>query len=52
MKFADVLQIIFYCALLIGLTLPLSALMYKVFEGQKTFLTPVLGWLERALIIV
>ncbi|MBK9039766.1 MAG: potassium-transporting ATPase subunit KdpA [Bdellovibrionales bacterium] len=46
MKFTDVTQIIFYSVTLIALTPPLGVYMYKVFEGQKTFLTPVLGWLE------
>lgn len=47
MKFTDVTQIIFYAVVLIGLTPPLGAFMSRVFEGQRTFLTPVLGWLER-----
>jgi K+-transporting ATPase ATPase A chain len=46
MKFTDVTQIIFYSVTLIALTPPLGVFMHKVFEGQRTFLTPVLGWLE------
>jgi K+-transporting ATPase ATPase A chain len=47
MKFTDVTQIIFYVVALVGLTPPLGAFMYKVFEGKRTFLNPILGWLER-----
>jgi K+-transporting ATPase ATPase A chain len=46
MKFTDVIQIIFYSVALVALTPPLGAFMHKVFEGQRTFLTPILGWLE------
>jgi len=45
-KFADVTQIAIYVVFLIGLTPPLGAFMYRVFEGEKTFLTPIFGFLE------
>lgn len=47
MKFTDVTQIAIYVVALVALTPLLGAYMFKVFEGQKTFLSPILGWLER-----
>jgi len=46
MKFSDVIQIVIFVGVLIALTPLLGAFMYRVFEGQRTFLTPLLGWLE------
>lgn len=46
MKFTDVIQIIFYSVTLVALTPLLGAFMHKVFEGKRTFSTPILGWLE------
>jgi K+-transporting ATPase ATPase A chain len=43
----DFMQIILYFALLIGLTPILGNYMYKVFTGDKHFMLPVFGWLER-----
>ena len=43
----DVLQIILFFALLIGLTPVLGKYMAKVFTGEKHFMRPVLGWLEK-----
>ncbi|MCX6286393.1 MAG: potassium-transporting ATPase subunit KdpA [Bacteroidetes bacterium] len=43
----DVIQVILYFALLIGLTPILGNYMFKVFSGQKHFMLPVLGWLEK-----
>jgi K+-transporting ATPase ATPase A chain len=42
----DIGQIIFYVGLLILCVVPLGGFMARVFEGERTFLTPVLGWLE------
>ncbi|MEQ1878309.1 MAG: potassium-transporting ATPase subunit KdpA [Bdellovibrionia bacterium] len=42
----DFVQILIYVAALVVLTPILGSFMAKVFEGQKTFLSPVLGWLE------
>jgi potassium-transporting ATPase potassium-binding subunit len=43
----DVIQVILFLALLIGLTPVLGNYMFKVFTGEKHFLRAVLGWLER-----
>src|SRR6266852_4617730 len=40
------LQIALFFALILLCTKPLGAYMAKVFEGQRTFLHPVLRWLE------
>ncbi len=44
-----VLQIAVYFAVLVGITRPLGAFMARVYEGQRTFLHPVLRPLERLL---
>ena len=41
------LQLAFYLVVLIALAKPLGAFMANVYEGKRTFLSPVLGWLER-----
>jgi len=43
------LQIVFYSALLLGLTRPLGVYMYRVFEGERQPLPRLLGPVERAL---
>ena len=43
----DLIQVILYFALLIGLTPILGNFMYKVFSGEKHFMLPVFGWLEK-----
>ena len=43
----DAIQLILYFALLIGLTPILGNYMFKVFSGEKHFMLPVLGWLEK-----
>ncbi len=43
------IQNLLYLALLLGLSYPLGIFMAKVLEGQRTFLFPVLGPLERGL---
>jgi len=40
------IQIAAYALVIVLLTKPFGTFMYKVFTGQKHFLTPVLGWLE------
>ncbi len=47
MKTMDIVQILLYVGLLVACVPPLGAYMAKVFEGQRTFMTPILGWLER-----
>jgi potassium-transporting ATPase potassium-binding subunit len=41
------LQLAFYLVVLLALAKPLGAFMANVYEGKRTFLSPVLGWLER-----
>ncbi|MBK8727465.1 MAG: potassium-transporting ATPase subunit KdpA [Holophagaceae bacterium] len=43
------LQNLMYLALLLGLAFPLGTYMGKVLDGERTFLQPVLGPLERGL---
>ena len=45
------LQIALYCVLLVLLTKPLGGYMTAVFNGERTFLSPVLRPLERGLVI-
>lgn len=47
MNYTDLAQIFLFVIVLVILTPPLGAFMARVFEGEKTFLTPVFGWLER-----
>jgi K+-transporting ATPase ATPase A chain len=46
MTSAGVLQIGIYFALILICAKPLGAFMARVFEGERTFLHPVLRWLE------
>src|SRR6266498_4616249 len=46
MTAAGVLQIALFFALILLCTKPLGAFMARVVEGQRTFLHPVLRWLE------
>jgi K+-transporting ATPase ATPase A chain len=43
----DFIQVILFFALLIGLTPILGNFMSKVFTGNKHFMLPVFGWLEK-----
>ncbi len=43
----DGLQIVLFFIFLLVAVKPLGSFMARVMEGQPTFLTPVLGWLER-----
>ena len=47
MNIYDWLQIIFYLALLILLTKPLGLFMARVYQGESTFLDPIIHPLER-----
>jgi K+-transporting ATPase ATPase A chain len=49
MKENEVIQLLLYFGLLIGLTPVLGGFMARVFEGQRTFLSGVLGPVERAI---
>lgn len=44
---SEFIQLILFSVVLFLLTPPLGKLMAKVFTGERTFLTPLLGWLER-----
>src|SRR6202167_3688018 len=43
------IQILLYCAIIIAITPVLGAYMTRVFNGERTFLSPVLQPLERAI---
>ena len=43
----DLIQVVLYIALLIGLTPILGNYMSKVFAGERHFMLPVFGWLEK-----
>src|SRR5262245_16203294 len=43
------IQILLYCAIVAALVVPLGAYMTRVFNGEWTWLTPVLQPVERAL---
>ena len=46
MTSAGVLQIAIFFGVLLAVTKPLGAYMARVFQGERTFLHPVLRWLE------
>src|SRR5437763_7148706 len=41
-----VLQIVIFFGLILGCAKPLGSYMATVFEGQRTFMHPILRWLE------
>lgn len=43
----DVIQVIIFISLLTGLTPVLGNYLYKVFAGEKHFMLPLIGWLEK-----
>src|SRR5512140_3289256 len=43
------IQIILYCAIIVALAKPLGGYMTRVFNGERTFLAPVLRPVEAAL---
>src|SRR5664279_5449795 len=50
MPFAiDLIQILVFVALLVALAKPVGTFFYKVFSGERTFLHPVLGPVERGM---
>ena len=49
MTFNGWLQIALYCVLLVLITRPIGGYMTRVFNGDRTPLSPVLGPLERGL---
>jgi K+-transporting ATPase ATPase A chain len=46
MTSAGILQIVIFFVLILACTKPLGAFMTRVFDGERTFLHPVLRWLE------
>ena len=42
------IQIAVFLAIIVALTRPLGGFLKRVAEGERHFLTPVLGWLERS----
>ena len=49
MTLLGVSQIVIFFLIVLALTKPVGAFMYRVFEGQRTFLHPVLAPVERVL---
>src|SRR5215831_12221354 len=49
MTFIGWLQIILYCAIIVAIVPPLGAYMTRVFNGERTFLSPVLRPVEAGL---
>jgi K+-transporting ATPase ATPase A chain len=49
MTFNGILQIAIFCVVIIALTRPLGGYMARVFNGERTFLSPVLRPVERLL---
>jgi len=47
MTIAGIMQIVVFFALVIALTKPAGLFMFRVFEGQRTFLHPILRPIER-----
>ena len=47
MTLAGWAQIIVFCAIIVALAKPLGAYMTRVFEGERTFLSPILNPVER-----
>jgi K+-transporting ATPase ATPase A chain len=45
----DWLQLALYMAVLVALAVPLGGYMAKVYQGERTFMTTPLGWLENLL---
>ena len=43
------LQIAIFCAIVAAIAVPLGSYMARVFAGERTFLSPVLGPVERAV---
>ncbi len=44
-----ILQIVVFFLIILALTKPIGGFMAKVFDGQRTFLHPVLGWFEKLI---
>src|SRR4051794_37559345 len=49
MTFTGWAQIVLYCLIIVALVRPLGGYMTRLFAGERMFLTPVLGPIERGL---
>src|SRR5215813_4946312 len=49
MTFNGLLQLAVYFLVLLVVTKPLGVYMTRVFSGEKTFMSRLLGWLERLI---
>ena len=49
MNAAGILQIVLFCAVLTAGAIPLGAYMARVYSGERTWLDPILGPIERAI---
>lgn len=49
MTLQDILQIVLLFGVLIAVTPPVGNYMYKVFTGNRHFMMPVMGWLEKRI---
>lgn len=49
MTFNGILQILLFFAVIVAVTKPMGIYLTRVFSGERTFLAPVLGSLERVL---
>src|ERR1017187_10000871 len=49
MTLLGIAQILIFFALVVAITKPIGTFMYRVFEGQRTFLHPVFRPLERLI---
>ena len=50
MNAAGILQIVVYCAVLLATALPLGLYLARIYDGQKTWLSPVLNPIERGIL--
>ena len=49
MTLQDILQIVLLFGVLIAVTPPVGNYMYKVFTGNRHFMLPLMGWLEKRI---
>src|ERR1700687_3328979 len=49
MTLLGIAQIVIYFVILLAITKPVGVFLYRVFEGERTFLHPVLRPLERLI---
>jgi K+-transporting ATPase ATPase A chain len=52
MNAAGILQIVVFCVLLVATAIPLGLYMARVYDGQRTWLSPLLTPIERAILAV